>query len=66
MTPDEEWRKAASVSPFALLVEPSLALQASERLTKLGLPSCTSRLDGRKSRVISPELSDFDEEIDAD
>ena len=51
-------------TPFVLMTNPGVALEAARRLESSHLPRRASLLDARKSNPIDSELAKYDEEVE--
>ncbi len=59
LTPDRDM-----TTPFVLMTNPGVALEAARRLESSHLPRRASLLDARKSSPVDSELAKYDEEVE--
>lgn len=56
--------RADMTTPFILMTNPGIALEAARRLENSHLPRHASLLDARKTGPIDNELAKYDEEVE--
>lgn len=57
-------RATRITSPFTLIANPDIALEAARRLSSAQLPRRASALDGMKGKPVDSDVARYDEQVE--